>query len=101
MKYLLLLALLGFIGTASADQYVNGYYRKDGTYVQPYYRSDPDGNPYNNYSTKGNINPHTGERGYKNPGVSGDGYSSGRSHNSSGTSLLDSPNGSSLLDSNQ
>ena len=29
---------------------VKGYYRKDGTYVQPYMRSSPDGNPYNNYS---------------------------------------------------
>lgn len=27
-----------------ADQYVNGYYRNDGTYVQPHYRSSPDGN---------------------------------------------------------
>lgn len=27
---------------------VDGYYRSDGTYVQPYIRSNPDGNPYNN-----------------------------------------------------
>jgi hypothetical protein len=27
---------------------VNGYYRSDGTYVEPYIRSNPDGNPYNN-----------------------------------------------------
>lgn len=42
------------------DVYVNGYYRKDGTYVQPHYRSAPDGNPYNNYSYPGNLNPYTG-----------------------------------------
>jgi hypothetical protein len=48
--------------SAFADQYVNGYYRKDGTYVQPHYRSDRDGNPYNNYSYLGNTNPYTGER---------------------------------------
>ena len=29
---------------------VQGYYRKDGTYVQPHVRTKPDGNPYNNYS---------------------------------------------------
>jgi hypothetical protein len=41
--------------------HVNGYYRKDGTYVQPYVRSSPDGNPYNNYSYPGNTNPYTGK----------------------------------------
>jgi len=28
--------------------YVNGHYRNDGTYVQPYYRTAPDSTPYNN-----------------------------------------------------
>lgn len=27
---------------------VNGYTRSNGTYVAPYLRSSPDGNPYNN-----------------------------------------------------
>jgi hypothetical protein len=40
---------------------VKGYYRKDGTYVQPHYRSNPDGNPYNNWSYPGNVNPYTGK----------------------------------------
>jgi len=40
---------------------VEGYYRKDGTYVQPHYRSNPDGNPYNNWSFPGNTNPYTGK----------------------------------------
>lgn len=44
---------------------VRGYYRKDGTYVRPHYRSNPDGNPYNNWSTYPNINPYTGKRGTK------------------------------------
>lgn len=39
---------------------VRGYFRKDGTYVQPHVRSTPDGNPYNNYSFPGNYNPNTG-----------------------------------------
>jgi hypothetical protein len=51
--------------TAYANVHVNGYFRKDGTYVQPHYRSNPDGNFYNNWSTKGNINPYTGEEGTK------------------------------------
>ena len=46
-----------------ADVKVRGYTRKDGTYVKPHYRSDPDGIFSNNWSTKGNINPYTGKRG--------------------------------------
>ncbi|HLK12364.1 MAG TPA: hypothetical protein VKW76_13375 [Candidatus Binatia bacterium] len=46
--------------SAWADVYVHGYYRGNGTYVQPYVRSDPDGNPYNNWSYPGNVNPYTG-----------------------------------------
>lgn len=42
----------------SADQYVRGYTRSNGTYVRGYYRSRPDGNPYNNYSTRRNINQY-------------------------------------------
>jgi len=45
----------------SGDVHVNGYYRRDGTYVQPHMRSAPDGNPYNNYSYPGNVNPYTGK----------------------------------------
>ena len=48
---------------ASADVYVNGYVRSDGTYVQPHYRSQADGNFYNNWSTYPNINPYTGQTG--------------------------------------
>jgi len=46
---------------SSAQVKVNGYYKKDGTYVQPHYRSNPDGNPYNNWSFPGNTNPYTGK----------------------------------------
>lgn len=49
--------------TAFADQYVNGYTRRDGTYVQGYTRSDRDSSYNNNYSTQGNQNPYTGEYG--------------------------------------
>ena len=49
--------------TVFSDVYVEGYYRKNGTYVKPHYRSNPDGNIYTNFSTKGNINPYTGKYG--------------------------------------
>lgn len=44
-----------------ADIFVHGYMRGDGTYVQPHWRSDPDGIPYNNFSYPGNLNPYTGK----------------------------------------
>ena len=49
--------------SAYADVYVRGYSRSNGTYVQPHYRSNPDGNFYNNWSTYPNVNPHTGAIG--------------------------------------
>lgn len=59
-----LLILLAFVAVefeAEARVYVRGYYRKDGTYVRPHYRTAPDSNPYNNYSYPGNYNPNTGK----------------------------------------
>lgn len=49
------------------DVHVKEYFRKNGTYVQPHYRSAPDGNPYNNFSTRGNVNPYTGKIGTVDP----------------------------------
>ena len=60
------LALIASTGAALADTYVNGYTRRDGTYVQPHYRSSPDSYRFNNYSSQGNVNPYTGQRGYSN-----------------------------------
>jgi hypothetical protein len=51
----------------AGDVWVNGYTRKDGTYVPGHHRSAPDSNPWNNYSTRGNINPYTGKSGYVDP----------------------------------
>jgi hypothetical protein len=31
--------------------YVKGYYRRDGTYIRPHYRSNPDGVKWNNYGS--------------------------------------------------
>jgi hypothetical protein len=61
-------ALFGMtLADASADQYVNGYTRRDGTYVQPHYQTSPNATPYDNYSTRGNINPYTGQPGTQSP----------------------------------
>jgi hypothetical protein len=60
---LLFIPSFSFSTSAFADQYVHGYYRGNGTYVQPYYRSSPNGTVTDNFSYKGNINPHTGKVG--------------------------------------
>ena len=53
----------------SAQVHVDGHVRRDGTYVPPHYRSAPDGNPYNNYSSRGNVNPYTGQLGSRDPSL--------------------------------
>ncbi|MEW6606066.1 MAG: hypothetical protein AB1414_01260 [bacterium] len=65
----LLIAIFGGFSyvIANARVKVKGYYRKDGTYVQPHYRSDPNSNPYDNWSFPGNINPYTGKIAPGNP----------------------------------
>lgn len=50
---------------AQSSVYVSGYMKSNGTYVQPHYRSVPNNTVYDNYSTKGNINPYTGSVGTK------------------------------------
>lgn len=52
---------------ASDDVWVKPYTRKDGTFVPGHFRSAPNGNVWDNWSTKGNINPYTGMKGTKDP----------------------------------
>ena len=62
---LMILSLLLFSGNLFADKYVNGYYKSNGTYVQPHYRSNSNSTTSDNFSTYGNTNPYTGEKGTK------------------------------------
>lgn len=55
-----------FTFSANAD-YTRGHFRSNGSYVSGYHRTSSDSLKFNNYSTKGNINPYTGKRGYKSP----------------------------------
>lgn len=77
MKKFTLVLMLAFLlcTTKSFADYVNGYTRSNGTHVDGYHRSSPDGNPYNNYSTKGNVNPYTGKVGTVDPDSSSSGFS--------------------------
>jgi hypothetical protein len=68
MKRILFCFILSILTiSALADAYVHGYYRSNGTYVEPYHRTDPNNTPNDNWSTKGNVNPYTGQEGTKQP----------------------------------
>jgi len=58
---------LAFSQTNSHHVKVSGYTRKDGTYVQPYFRTAPNSTNQDNFSTKGNTNPYTGKPGWIAP----------------------------------
>jgi hypothetical protein len=60
---MVLAIVLGAGVSVRADVYVRGYVRSNGTYVQPHYRSNPDGIFENNWSTYPNVNPYTGTVG--------------------------------------
>ena len=61
------LALMFVAGQVSAGEYVKGYTKSNGTYVNGYHRSSSNNTQRDNYSTKGNVNPYTGEKGHKTP----------------------------------
>jgi len=69
-KIIMLTVMALAFGVSELDAqstYVNGYYKSNGTYVQPHYRSTPNSTTLDNYSTKGNTNPYTGKKGTKSP----------------------------------
>lgn len=62
------LGLLFLAGAAFAQGvHVQGYFKKDGTYVAPHYRSAPNKTTRDNWSVKPNVNPYTGQPGTRNP----------------------------------
>lgn len=67
MKILLALIALTLSTVALADTHVKGYYKQNGTYVEPHYRSSPNNTKADNFSTKGDVNPYTGQEGTSNP----------------------------------
>lgn len=66
MKNLFFLIVLFFttaLSFAQSQVWVSGYTRSNGTYVQGHYRTAPDYTRNNNWTTQGNVNPHTGKVG--------------------------------------
>lgn len=67
MKIVSALLIALFAGSAFAQVYVSPYVTKEGTYVEGHYRSAPNNTERDNYSTKGNVNPYTGQEGTRTP----------------------------------
>lgn len=66
-------------GNAVADDAVRGHIRRDGTIVQPHMRSDANQHRFDNYSSSGNSNPYTGQRGHdRNEFTNPPAYNTGR-----------------------
>jgi len=64
MKQITWFLLLLSFTVLSKDIYVKGYTKSNGTVVAGHYRTSPDSTINNNFSTKGNVNPYTGENGW-------------------------------------
>jgi hypothetical protein len=94
MKRIILAALALVVSTSAFAQVkVRGYTRSDGTYVAPHYRSSPNSTRLDNYSTRGNVNPYTGQVGNRNPyGSNSFGY--GTNTRSTGSVFGSTSNGS-------
>lgn len=72
MRFILLLLLVFSVEQPALargnDVSVSGHFTRNGTtYVEPHHRTSPDGNRFNNYSSKPNINPYTSKRGTIDP----------------------------------
>jgi hypothetical protein len=66
LRLIMTCGFLVVVANTQAQTHVNGYMRSNGTYVAPHYRSNADGNTFNNWSSQGNANPYTGQQGTHN-----------------------------------
>lgn len=90
MKKLFLLSTVLLIASlsVSAQTTVSGYFKNNGTYVQPHVRSSKNNTNHDNWSTRGNSNPFTGNTG----SVAKD-YSSRALNYGSGSTIFTGPKG--------
>ncbi len=59
--------LVAMLPAYAGDHAVRGYVKKDGTYVAPSRATNPNRTQRDNYSSKPNVNPHTGKPGIRMP----------------------------------
>jgi hypothetical protein len=95
-KIIFIIAFLFTTAFTFAQVAVKGYYRSNGTYVQPYQKTAPNSTRNDNYSTIGNSNPYTGEAGTQ----SRDRYTTTPSSSSSNTIYTGPRGGQYYINSN-
>jgi len=54
-------------GSNPNSHYVSPYTTQSGTYVAPHYQTNPNNTQLDNYGTRGNQNPYTGQYGTHTP----------------------------------
>lgn len=59
----------GMLGSGSNSQshFNSGYTTRSGTYVAPHMSTNPNNTQMDNYGTRGNFNPNTGNYGTRSP----------------------------------
>lgn len=68
--------------TNSSIHYQDGYYKySNNTYVEGHYKTNSNHTNHDNFSTSGNINPYTGERGSRAKDYSPEASHYGKGHN--------------------
>lgn len=66
--FLLIFSLVFLICQTNPNHvWVNGYTRSNGTHVQGHWRTAPNHTNVDNFSTRGNVNPYTHEKGWVTP----------------------------------
>ena len=53
-----------------ANEYVNGYFKRNGTYVEGHFKTSSNVTNHDNYSTQNNVNPYTDTTGSRAPDYS-------------------------------
>jgi len=77
--------------SSSGSHYVAPHVTKNGTYVQGHYQTNPNSTKSDNWSTKGNVNPYTGETGKASPVSNSNSLSSSPGAESTPTLHLPTP----------
>jgi hypothetical protein len=62
-----LILLLAATQAIASSHHVRGHISRKGNYVAPHRQTNPDHLKFNNWSTKGNVNPYTGTKGTVDP----------------------------------
>lgn len=81
--YLMKLKMIGIVAasalmatSAAAQVGVSGHYRSNGTYVAPHVRTNPNNTVNDNWTTRPNVNPYTGQAGTRSPSYGSSSYGS-------------------------